>query len=200
MPLCSSCRQALSRRILPFQSRSLRSMSTAPGTPNAPPATPPRSTSSPNPPDATSSQNPAGPQPFSTPHFAPASVTKANKPPKKAPKVLSRIPGGTELRGLGYIKAQPTILAKEDDEYPPWLWTLLDQPKQGEAEAPKADVAGKLDNFSLTDSLVDFARYDKKATSQIRSQTRTSPEDNAESHSLTRTVCGSDGSRRQRFD
>lgn len=38
---------------------------------------------------------------------------------------MSSIPGGTLLNGLGYLKATPAVYAKEDDEYPDWLWTLL---------------------------------------------------------------------------
>lgn len=144
MSLCFSCRHALLRRLLPFQRQSSRFVTTAPTTPNAPAAMPPPSTASSQPPAAISSKNPSGPQPLSTPHVAPASVTKANKPPKKGPRIPSRVPGGSELRGLGYTKAQPTLIAKEDDEYPPWLWTLLDQPKADGVEAPKADIAGKL--------------------------------------------------------
>ncbi len=147
MALCSSCRQTLSRRILILQRPSLRYVATAPSTPNAPPSTPPPSTAPSNSPEAISSKNPSGPQPFSTPHFAPASVTKANKPSKKGPRIPSRVPGGSELKGLGYTKAQPTVVAKEDDEYPSWLWTLLDQPKADGVEAPKANVAGWLEQI-----------------------------------------------------
>ena len=31
------------------------------------------------------------------------------------------------LQGLGYTKAKPQILAKEDEEYPGWLWGILDE-------------------------------------------------------------------------
>jgi hypothetical protein len=50
-------------------------------------------------------------------------------------------PAGLELRGLGYTRAQPSIKAKEDDAYPDWLWTLLDEAKTGDG-TPKVDVSG----------------------------------------------------------
>ena len=42
------------------------------------------------------------------------------------------------LHGVGYLKAKPVVLAKEDDEYPEWLWGLLDGEKGAgrEGDAP----------------------------------------------------------------
>ncbi|KAG8982429.1 hypothetical protein FRB90_006798 [Tulasnella sp. 427] len=34
---------------------------------------------------------------------------------------------GTVLEGLTWLKDQKPILAKPDEEYPPWLWTLLER-------------------------------------------------------------------------
>jgi Mitochondrial ribosomal protein L37 len=45
---------------------------------------------------------------------------------------------------LGYLKSKPVVLAMEDDDYPEWLWKLLD-PETGtlsRAELSDADVAG----------------------------------------------------------
>jgi len=33
----------------------------------------------------------------------------------------------TVLVGLNYLKDQPPVLALPDEEYPPWLWKLLDK-------------------------------------------------------------------------
>jgi large subunit ribosomal protein L54 len=33
----------------------------------------------------------------------------------------------TVLVGLNYLKDQPPVLALSDEEYPPWLWKLLDK-------------------------------------------------------------------------
>lgn len=46
------------------------------------------------------------------------------------------------LQGLGYTKAKPQILAKEDEEYPEWLWSVLDE--KGGAAGVGVDVAGML--------------------------------------------------------
>jgi large subunit ribosomal protein L54 len=144
MALCSRCRHTLLHRLHPSSSTSLRYLSMALSTANAPPTAPPPFTQSSQPQAAVSSANPGTSQPFSAPQFAPASVTKANKPPRKGPRVPSKISGGGELRGIGYTKAQPTVLAKEDDEYPQWLWGLLDQPKADGSEVSKVDVAGNI--------------------------------------------------------
>ena len=38
---------------------------------------------------------------------------------------LSSCPANTLLSGLNYLKGQPPVVALPDEEYPPWLWTLL---------------------------------------------------------------------------
>ncbi|SJL12236.1 uncharacterized protein ARMOST_15659 [Armillaria ostoyae] len=53
----------------------------------------------------------------------PASAVK--KPAQSAaPK--SSCPADTVLTGLNYLKGQEPVLAKPDEEYPDWLWTLLE--------------------------------------------------------------------------
>jgi large subunit ribosomal protein L54 len=77
------------------------------------------------------------------------STSSASRPAKskesKTQKLVGSIPGGTPLYGLGYLKGKPTILAKEDDEYPDWLWTLLDAETGAKTSDGKSsdDVAGK---------------------------------------------------------
>jgi large subunit ribosomal protein L54 len=39
----------------------------------------------------------------------------------------SSCPPNTVLVGLNYLKDQPPVLALPDEEYPPWLWKLLDK-------------------------------------------------------------------------
>ncbi|KAI0345398.1 hypothetical protein BDW22DRAFT_1325334, partial [Trametopsis cervina] len=51
---------------------------------------------------------------------------------------------GTELVGLKWLKDQGTVMAKADDEYPDWLWTLL-QPK----ELPDDGPGGKAEKVRL---------------------------------------------------
>ena len=57
---------------------------------------------------------------------------------------MSSVPAGTPLKGLGYIKGQEAPLAKEDSEYPSWLWNLLATgSKDGEGEEQVGDAYGK---------------------------------------------------------
>ncbi|KAL9074006.1 MAG: hypothetical protein Q9161_002628 [Pseudevernia consocians] len=97
-----------------------------------------------SPPPATST---SAAQPFSTP-FTPSPSKTPDIPssPSTTPKAASKgpahppssVPGGMPLRGLGYIKGQEAPVAREDSEYPEWLWGLL-APKQG---ANEEGVAG----------------------------------------------------------
>ncbi|OBZ65759.1 hypothetical protein A0H81_14294 [Grifola frondosa] len=55
----------------------------------------------------------------------------------------SSCPENTILTGVNYLKGQQPVLALADDQYPPWLWTLL-QPKATDtgAEFHEDAVAG----------------------------------------------------------
>ena len=97
---------------------------------------------------ATSSARPGASQPFSTTPSPPSPTnpepgqSSSPAPTEQPAKIVrSSVIGGTELTGLAYLKNEPKIFAKEDDEYPDWLWTLLDDGKQG---AAGVDVACKL--------------------------------------------------------
>ncbi|KAK0441138.1 mitochondrial ribosomal protein L37-domain-containing protein, partial [Armillaria borealis] len=75
-----------------------------------------------------------------------------------APK--SSCPADTVLTGLNYLKSQEPVLAKPDEEYPDWLWTLLeprvipDDGPGGRAERYKRRLENKQKirerNFMLT--------------------------------------------------
>ncbi|KAI4175245.1 MAG: hypothetical protein LQ343_001781 [Gyalolechia ehrenbergii] len=73
-------------------------------------------------------------QPFSTP-FTPSplrSTDPTSKPSQPSPrKPKSSLKAGTPLKGLAFFKNKEPPVAKEDDEYPSWLWGLLDQGKFG---------------------------------------------------------------------
>ncbi|KZS99095.1 mitochondrial/chloroplast ribosomal protein L54/L37 [Sistotremastrum niveocremeum HHB9708] len=49
--------------------------------------------------------------------------TKASKPGDAA--VVSSCPANTIINGVNYLKGQPPVLALPDEEYPQWLWGLL---------------------------------------------------------------------------
>ncbi|KAF2270621.1 hypothetical protein CC78DRAFT_528376 [Lojkania enalia] len=79
------------------------------------------------PPAATST---SAAQPFSEP-LTPSA--KKGQPKLQTPTVKSSIPAGTPLKGLNFLKNKEDPIAKEDSEYPGWLWTILDrQEKKGE--------------------------------------------------------------------
>lgn len=149
--ICSSCRRVLFSRLpsRPCSAPQIRHISSAPSTsPSS--RQPPSDVALQAPkfsPSAISSNTPSISQSLSTPMLP--STSSASRPLKpkqpKVQKLQGSIPGGTSLHGLGYLKAKPTVLAKEDDEYPDWLWTLL-VPEAGAKSGvgmSAADVAGK---------------------------------------------------------
>lgn len=95
-------------------------------------------------PSAISSATPGVSQPLSTPEGVhtdakPASPTKpvVERPP-------SSCPAGTKMNGLNYFKNKPDIVAKEDSEYPDWLWDLLgDASKQSKTDKGGVDPSSK---------------------------------------------------------
>ncbi|KAN0133697.1 Mitochondrial ribosomal protein L37 domain containing protein [Lactarius tabidus] len=58
--------------------------------------------------------------------------------------VRSSCPPNTILVGLNYLKDQPSVLALPDEEYPPWLWKLLDK-----SELPDDGPGGKAEKRRL---------------------------------------------------
>jgi large subunit ribosomal protein L54 len=134
--ICNACRRTILlslRASRETRHSQLRSISTSPATPHAAPSIlPPGSPASVA--VAASTSTPAPSQPPSTLDSASNTAT-ANQPSK--PK--SSIPGGAVLQGIAYLKGKPSVLAKEDSEYPAWLWMLLDDGKSGET---KVDLSG----------------------------------------------------------
>ncbi|KAM0802342.1 mitochondrial ribosomal protein L37-domain-containing protein [Usnea florida] len=125
--ICPRCTRLLSPSIL--HSATLRPLSTTSRLlhPESPP--PATSTSAAQP-----FSTPFTPSPSKTPGIPPSSGTTPESAPKGPAHASSSVPAGTPLRGLGYIKGQEGPLAKEDSEYPDWLWGLL-EPKQGALNA-----------------------------------------------------------------
>ncbi|KAI0256613.1 mitochondrial ribosomal protein L37-domain-containing protein [Lactifluus subvellereus] len=56
----------------------------------------------------------------------------------------SSCPQNTILVGLNYLKDQPPVLALPDEEYPPWLWKLLDK-----SDLPDDGPGGKAEKRRL---------------------------------------------------
>ncbi|KAJ7839557.1 mitochondrial ribosomal protein L37-domain-containing protein [Mycena olivaceomarginata] len=55
-----------------------------------------------------------------------AAAKSAPQPPKKALPQSSCAPD-TVLAGVNYLKGQAPVMARPDEEYPAWLWTLLEK-------------------------------------------------------------------------
>ncbi|KAI8940203.1 hypothetical protein NX059_003909 [Plenodomus lindquistii] len=154
--ICRSCLRAASRTHIPL-SKSLRQqpqrfLTTTPTPQNATPIssaspTPSRqanATSPHNPPTATSTSSA---QPFSaplTPAPDPALKAQAAEQAKKKPAVLvkSSIPAGQPLKGLNFLKNAQDPVALPDDEYPAWLWTILER-QEKKVEGGVGDLFSK---------------------------------------------------------
>ncbi|KAL9008126.1 MAG: hypothetical protein Q9173_006716 [Seirophora scorigena] len=160
----------LSRRCLDLRAQllppssvpaSVRLVSTS--TPSLHPQSPPAATST------------SAAQPFSTP-FTP-SPTNSNDPTQAAlpshslPK--SSLQAGTPLKGLAFLKNREPPVAREDDEYPSWLWGLLDEGKFG-SKREKDGAAGEGDLFSKSAKQRRIA-----ARLTRRSASRSTPESQA---------------------
>lgn len=105
----------------------------------------------------TTAAAPSSSPPFSTPFTpgntpssgsgSPATTTAANTPPQKQ-HPRSKTPAGVPLKGLGYLKNQETPKAWADDEYPEWLWGLLNSSNEGgEQEGIGSGAAGGKGDF-----------------------------------------------------
>ena len=139
MSICATCRRTLLARVSIRTRPTPRYASTVPSTPNAAPSEPTMPFSKAD----FSAVKPITIQPLSTPDAAPPSIIKpAAKTARKSKDLQGSIPGGEELKGMGYTKAKPRVLAKEDAEYPEWLWTLLDE-KATELGTSKVDLNGE---------------------------------------------------------
>ncbi|KAF7717242.1 Uncharacterized protein PECH_007519 [Penicillium ucsense] len=106
-------------------------------------------------PSAISSATPGISQPLSTPEgvHTDANPTAPAKPVVERPP--SSCPAGTKLNGLNYFKNKPDIVAKEDSEYPDWLWDLL-----GDASKQAKKDQGGVDPSTLNKK--QRKRYEKK--------------------------------------
>jgi len=56
----------------------------------------------------------------------------------------SSCPPNTVLAGVNYLKGQPPVLALPDEEYPDWLWKLLEK-----KELPDDGPGGKAEKVRL---------------------------------------------------
>lgn len=133
-------------RIRPHQHRSLHNTPCRPNQPLSANTATTATNSNRDPPAATST---SAAQPFSTPLYPSPETTgvssKSASPQstKNKPKIVSSVPAGTPLKGLNYFKNKTDPVAMVDEEYPDWLWTVLDEPSREGHSA--ADETGSKD-------------------------------------------------------
>ncbi|KAJ5114878.1 hypothetical protein NUU61_000637 [Penicillium alfredii] len=93
-------------------------------------------------PSAISSATPGISQPFSTPEGVHTEVRPKASSKPAVTRPPSSCPAGTKMNGLNYFKNKPDVFAKEDAEYPDWLWDILgDSGKQDKAKTGGVDVS-----------------------------------------------------------
>lgn len=87
-------------------------------------------------------------QPFSEPLTYSPQLTEdlpiERQQGKKPLKVQSSVPAGTVLKGLNFMKNSQDPIALEDEEYPDWLWGVLEKRVDGSSGAGKEDEGGDL--------------------------------------------------------
>lgn len=130
-------------RQLPLARSQLRSYSdkaTNPSVAAPPPPPTPRqpSTGDSTTPSAISSATPGISQPFSTPEGVHTDAKPA-APSKAVERPPSSCIAGTKMNGLNYFKNKPDVFAKEDSEYPDWLWDLLGDSSKQEKKSGGVD-------------------------------------------------------------
>ncbi|KAH7076448.1 mitochondrial ribosomal protein L37-domain-containing protein [Paraphoma chrysanthemicola] len=80
-----------------------------------------------------------------TPAPSPELKGQASEAAKKkaAALVRSSIPAGTPLKGLNFEKNKQDPVALPDDEYPEWLWTILQRQEKTSEGAGQGDLFSK---------------------------------------------------------
>lgn len=98
----------------------------------------------PRPHDKPAATSTSAAQPFSTPLTPAQGVSDLPDSGKQPVKVKSSVPAGTVLKGLNFHKNKQDPVALEDHEYPPWLWTVLNQRGDAAASGGGGDAEGDL--------------------------------------------------------
>ncbi|KAI4140959.1 MAG: hypothetical protein L6R39_005576 [Caloplaca ligustica] len=133
--------------------------------PNSQPESPPAATST------------SAAQPFSTPFTSsPARSTDSTSTSPASKQSLpsrpkSSVKAGTALKGLAFLKNKEPPVAKEDDEYPSWLWGLLDKAK---GETQEGGAEGDLFSKSAKKRRI-AARIARRSASTSTAESRAPP-------------------------
>ncbi|OQO06094.1 hypothetical protein B0A48_08682 [Cryoendolithus antarcticus] len=84
------------------------------------------------------------------------------------PRMPSSVPAGTLLKGLNYIKGKQDPVALEDEEYPEWLWSVLEKAQKSDGAAAGGD---ENDLFSKS------KKQRQRAAKSLRKRALLHPED-----------------------
>jgi large subunit ribosomal protein L54 len=71
------------------------------------------------------------------------STAPASSKPVKAKAIQSMTPAGTKLKGLNIKKNAEDPVALPEEEYPPWLWEILDKEAQERKLQENPDLAAR---------------------------------------------------------
>ncbi|WVN89407.1 uncharacterized protein L203_104630 [Cryptococcus depauperatus CBS 7841] len=97
-------------------------------------------------------------------------------PKSKAGKIVSSCPSGTTLTGLSILKDKPDPVALPDDQYPSWLWRILEdtgKEHKTEENAVKLSAEGneEFDMAKEKKKLKNLNRENIKAANYLKSTT-----------------------------
>ncbi|KAH7399482.1 mitochondrial ribosomal protein L37-domain-containing protein [Pyrenochaeta sp. MPI-SDFR-AT-0127] len=142
--ICRNCLRAASKARIPASSirQPLRFLTTTSPLRSASPISATQPTSpTPTPTPSTPAQPLSEPlTPAPSPNLKAQAAKAAEK--KATPLVKSSIPAGQPLKGLNFLKNAQDPVALPDDEYPAWLWTILDR-QEKKAETGAGDLFSK---------------------------------------------------------
>ncbi|KAL7420031.1 hypothetical protein Q5752_004996 [Cryptotrichosporon argae] len=101
-----------------------------------------------------------------------AAVRSAPAKGKAPARVASILPEGTPMPGLSILKDKPDPVALADDQYPPWLWGVLEHHKgaggAGVAAALEREAEAGAAQAGAEGGARDFAREKKRLRAQNR--------------------------------
>ncbi|CAK9784762.1 hypothetical protein CC85DRAFT_327934 [Cutaneotrichosporon oleaginosum] len=83
--------------------------------------------------------------------------------PKPGKAIVSSLQAGTKMEGLSVFKDVPDPVSLPEDQYPKWLWTLLDKPKGQPVAAP-----GERNFLAERKAMRDRNRANIKATNFMK--------------------------------
>ncbi|KAK6543960.1 hypothetical protein TWF694_000679 [Orbilia ellipsospora] len=84
----------------------------------------------------------------STPVKTPSAARPGSDPSAAKPKIVSSVPAGTVLKGLHYNKRLTEPVALADDEYPEWLWKVLEDRRPRLSSATQMTSEDSADLYS----------------------------------------------------